>query len=99
MLTRLAGCLSAHARAVLITEVVGAIIAGAFGASVASTLSPYGADDPSTQRPSAHAEADFPLAVHRPDSIAPGDPRSVGQPARRAPEPRLPPQRRLERAS
>jgi hypothetical protein len=49
MLTRLAGWLSAHARAVLITAVLGAVIAGAFGASVASTLSPYGADDPSTQ--------------------------------------------------
>lgn len=38
-----------HARAVLVAAVIGAAIAGVFGYSVASRLSPYGVDDPATQ--------------------------------------------------
>ncbi len=49
MLSRLATCLYAHRRRVLLVAVVGAAVAGAFGAGVAKHLSPYGANDPATQ--------------------------------------------------
>ena len=49
MLARLANWLHAHARPVLAATVLGAIVAGAFGGSVANRLNPYGADDPATQ--------------------------------------------------
>jgi uncharacterized membrane protein YdfJ with MMPL/SSD domain len=49
MLTRLAGFLYSHRRPVLYVAVVGAVIAGVFGSSVANHLSPYGANDPATQ--------------------------------------------------
>jgi RND superfamily putative drug exporter len=49
MLGRLATFLQANGRRVLALSVVAAAIAGAFGASVASHMSPYGADDPATQ--------------------------------------------------
>ncbi len=49
MLTRLAGFIYGHRRAVLYAAVLGAVIAGVFGGSVAQHLSPYGANDPSTQ--------------------------------------------------
>src|SRR5579859_3198988 len=49
MLSRLASFLYAHRRRVLITAVIGAAVAAAFGAGVASRLSPYSAEDPATQ--------------------------------------------------
>ncbi len=49
MLGRLATFLHANGRRVLAVAVVAAAIAGAFGASVAHDLSPYGANDPATQ--------------------------------------------------
>ena len=49
MLSRLATFLHSNRRRVLIAAVVGAVIAGAFGAGVANRLSPYGTDDPATQ--------------------------------------------------
>jgi len=49
MLTKLAGFIYPHRRAVLYVTVVGAVIAGVFGSSVANHLSPYGATDPATQ--------------------------------------------------
>ncbi|HEX4280879.1 MAG TPA: MMPL family transporter, partial [Solirubrobacteraceae bacterium] len=49
MLTRLAGFIYPHRRVVLYVTVVGAVIAGVFGSSVANHLSPYGANDPATQ--------------------------------------------------
>ena len=49
MLTRLAGFIYSHRRAVLYVTVLGAVIAGVFGSSVANHLSPYGASDPATQ--------------------------------------------------
>ncbi len=89
MLARLADRVSAHARAVLITAVLGAVIAGAFGASVASTLSPYGADDPSTQSVQArdrfqHAagrqlDAGLVALVHSGDVASAAARRSVGE--------------------
>ncbi|HEY4830139.1 MAG TPA: MMPL family transporter [Solirubrobacteraceae bacterium] len=48
-MTRLAAFLFAHRRVVLYVAVVGAVIAGVFGSSVAQHLSPYGATDPATQ--------------------------------------------------
>lgn len=45
----LARWLHAHARPVLGFAVLGAIVAGIFGFSVAGRLSPYGVDDPATQ--------------------------------------------------
>ena len=68
MLTRLAGFLYAHRRAVLYVAVVGAVLAGVFGASVAQHLSPYGANDPATQ--SVQATNRFQAAAHR--QIDPG---------------------------
>jgi uncharacterized membrane protein YdfJ with MMPL/SSD domain len=49
MFSVLAGFLYGHGRAVLVAAVLGAAAAGAFGADVASRLSPYGANDPATQ--------------------------------------------------
>jgi uncharacterized membrane protein YdfJ with MMPL/SSD domain len=49
MLARLATFLYAHRRRVLAIAIVGAVIAGVFGSSVAKHLSPYGASDPATQ--------------------------------------------------
>lgn len=48
MLSRLANFLYSNRRRVLMVAVVGAAIAGVFGAGVSSHLSPYGADDPTT---------------------------------------------------
>ena len=47
--SRLATFLHTHGRRVLLTAAIGAVIAGALGAGVAKHLSPYGAQDPSTQ--------------------------------------------------
>ncbi len=49
MLSRLAGFTHAHARPVLASAILGAVIAGALGFSVAKRLSPYGETDPATQ--------------------------------------------------
>jgi RND superfamily putative drug exporter len=49
MLSRLATFLHSRGRRVLIVAVIGAVIAGVFGAGVSSHLSPYGANDPATQ--------------------------------------------------
>jgi hypothetical protein len=48
-MTRLAAFLYARRRIVLYVAVLGAVIAGVFGSSVAQHLSPYGATDPATQ--------------------------------------------------
>ena len=63
MLASLARFLYAHRRAVLYVAVVGAVIAGVFGGSVAQHLSPYGANDPATQ--SVQASKRFDAAAHR----------------------------------
>jgi RND superfamily putative drug exporter len=68
MLTRLAGFVYAHRRAVLYLAVVGAMVAAVFGSSVAQHLSPYGANDPATQ--SVQASNRFQAATHR--QIDPG---------------------------
>ena len=49
MLARLATCLHRNGRRVLIGAVIGAVVAGALGASVSKSLWPYGAKDPATQ--------------------------------------------------
>jgi uncharacterized membrane protein YdfJ with MMPL/SSD domain len=49
MLTRLATFLYANGRRVLIGAVIGAVVAGFFGAGVSKRLWPYGAKDPATQ--------------------------------------------------
>jgi uncharacterized membrane protein YdfJ with MMPL/SSD domain len=49
VLARLAAFLHSHGRAILVAAVVGAVVAGVFGAGVSSRLSPYGATDPATQ--------------------------------------------------
>src|SRR5437764_589634 len=49
MLSRLATFLFAHGRRVLFGAVIGVVVAGVFGFGVARHLSPYGANDPSTQ--------------------------------------------------
>jgi uncharacterized membrane protein YdfJ with MMPL/SSD domain len=49
MLGKLATFLHANGRRVLLVAVIGVVIAGAFGFGVANRLSPYGANDPSTQ--------------------------------------------------
>src|ERR1700742_3613128 len=49
MLGRLAGFLYDHRRRVIVISVIGAVIAGVFGSSVANHMSPYGANDPATQ--------------------------------------------------
>jgi RND superfamily putative drug exporter len=63
MLTRQAGFIYAHRRAVLYVAVVVAVIAGVFGSSVAQHLSPYGANDPASQ--SVQASNRFQAAAHR----------------------------------
>jgi putative drug exporter of the RND superfamily len=68
MLTRLAGFVYARRRPVLYVAVVGAVVAGVFGSSVAQHLSPYGANDPATQ--SVQATNRFQAAAHR--QIDPG---------------------------
>ncbi len=68
MLTRLAGFIYPHRRVVLYVTVVGAVIAGVFGSSVANHLSPYGASDPATQ--SVQATNRFQNATNR--EIDPG---------------------------
>jgi RND superfamily putative drug exporter len=55
-------------RPVLFVAVIGAVIAGAFGAGVSSRMSPYGADDPATQ--SVQAKNRFQSATGR--QIDPG---------------------------
>jgi RND superfamily putative drug exporter len=49
MFTSLAAFLFRHGRKVLAVAIVGAAVAGALGAGVASRLSPYSANDPATQ--------------------------------------------------
>jgi uncharacterized membrane protein YdfJ with MMPL/SSD domain len=49
VLARLATFLYSHRRRVLFAAVIGAVIAGVFGSSVAKHMSPYGANDPATQ--------------------------------------------------
>jgi uncharacterized membrane protein YdfJ with MMPL/SSD domain len=68
MLGSLAGFLYARRRAVLYATVLGAVIAGVFGSSVAQHLSPYGATDPATQ--SVQATNRFQAATDR--QIDPG---------------------------
>ena len=68
MLTRLAGFIYPHRRVVLYVTVVGAVVAGVFGSSVANHLSPYGANDPATQ--SVQATNRFENATNR--EIDPG---------------------------
>ena len=68
MLGRLAGFLYARRRAVLYVTVLGAVVAGVFGSSVAQHLSPYGANDPATQ--SVQATNRFQAATDR--QIDPG---------------------------
>ncbi|MGO9498300.1 MAG: MMPL family transporter [Solirubrobacteraceae bacterium] len=68
MLGRLAGFLYARRRAVLYATVLGAVVAGVFGSSVAQHLSPYGATDPATQ--SVQATNRFQAATDR--QIDPG---------------------------
>ena len=68
MLSRLANFLYSNRRRVLMVAVVGAAIAGVFGAGVSSHLSPYGADDPTTQ--SVQATNRFQAATGR--QIDPG---------------------------
>ena len=68
MLTRLATFLHAHGRAVLLSTVVGAVVAGALGLGAAKHMSPYGADDPATQ--SVQATKRFEAAAGR--KIDPG---------------------------
>jgi uncharacterized membrane protein YdfJ with MMPL/SSD domain len=68
MLNRLAGFTYTHRRAVLYATVLGAVVAGVFGSSVANRLSPYGATDPATQ--SVQATNRFQAATNR--EIDPG---------------------------
>jgi RND superfamily putative drug exporter len=63
MLTRQAGFIYAHRRAVLYVAVILAVLAGVFGSSVAQHLSPYGANDPASQ--SVQASNRFQAAAHR----------------------------------
>jgi RND superfamily putative drug exporter len=68
MFGRLATFTHAHRRPVLFVAVIGIAIAGAFGVGVAKRLSPYGANDPSTQ--SVKAEDRYQAAAGR--QIDPG---------------------------
>ena len=68
MLGDLAKFLHAHGRRVLLVAVLGAVLAGAFGAGAAKHMSPYGANDPATQ--SVQATNRFEAAAHR--QIDPG---------------------------
>jgi uncharacterized membrane protein YdfJ with MMPL/SSD domain len=63
MFARLATFLHAHGRRVLFSAVIGAAVAGVFGFGVAKHLSPYGAQDPSTQ--SVQASDRYEHAAHR----------------------------------
>ena len=63
MFTRIATFLHAHGRRVLFAAVIGAALAGVFGFGVAKQLSPYGAQDPSTQ--SVQATNRYEHAAHR----------------------------------
>lgn len=65
---RLALWLHAHARAVLVLTLVGATLAAAAGISVAEKLTPYSADDPTTE--SVRARESFENAKRR--QITPG---------------------------
>ncbi len=49
MLNALADLASRRARRIVVAAVVGAVVAGALGAGVASRLDPYGDDDPATE--------------------------------------------------
>jgi uncharacterized membrane protein YdfJ with MMPL/SSD domain len=68
MFERLATFAYANRRRVLFLAVIGAVIAGVFGVSVASRLTPYGVDDPATQ--SVQAKDRFQAATGR--QIDPG---------------------------
>jgi RND superfamily putative drug exporter len=68
MLTTLTTFVYSNRRRVLTVAVVGAVVAGAFGAGVANRLSPYGTDDPATQ--SVQATNRFEVATGR--QIDPG---------------------------
>jgi RND superfamily putative drug exporter len=68
MFERLATFAYSNRRRVLFVAVIGAAIAGVFGAGVANRLSPYGADDPATQ--SVQATNRFQAATGR--QIDPG---------------------------
>jgi hypothetical protein len=63
MFARLATFLHAHGRRVLFAAGIGAAVAGVFGFGVAKHLSPYGAQDPSTQ--SVQAANRYEHAAHR----------------------------------
>ncbi|MBV8733232.1 MAG: MMPL family transporter, partial [Solirubrobacterales bacterium] len=68
MFEKLATFAYSNRRRVLFVAVIGAAIAGVFGAGVSSRLSPYGADDPATQ--SVQAKDRFQAATGR--QIDPG---------------------------
>ena len=68
MFEKLATFVYSNRRRVLFVAVLGAVIAGVFGAGVANRLSPYGADDPATQ--SVQATNRFQAATGR--QIDPG---------------------------
>jgi putative drug exporter of the RND superfamily len=68
MFEKLATFAYSNRRRVLFVAVLGAVIAGAFGAGVSNRLSPYGADDPATQ--SVQATNRFQAATGR--QIDPG---------------------------
>jgi putative drug exporter of the RND superfamily len=85
LLDRLAAFLHRRRRAVLAAAVAGAVLAGAFGFGVAGRLSPYGANDPSTQ--SVQASDRFEAAAHRllePGVLALVDSGPVGSASARA---------------
>ncbi len=63
MFTTLASFLHANGRRVLFAAVIGAAVAGVFGAGVAKRLSPYGSKDPATQ--SVQATQRFEAATNR----------------------------------
>ncbi len=68
MFEKLATFAYSNGRRVLMIAVLGAVVAGAFGAGVSNRLSPYGADDPATQ--SVQARNRFQAATGR--QIDPG---------------------------
>jgi RND superfamily putative drug exporter len=49
MLARLSAFLHAHGRRIVVAAVIGAVVAGVFGAGVADSLVPYSAEDPASQ--------------------------------------------------
>ena len=84
MFEKLATFAYSNRRRVLFAAVIGAVIAGAFGASVSSHLSPYGADDPATQ--SVQASNRFQASTGRqldPGVVALVSTGDVGRPAAR----------------